>query len=192
MHESGRVTGPVEGQPGIIMAGFDLRQVGYTLEEFFLEGTATSFEPVGEFGADGRWQVRPSGRTPFVTRLVVCRPSDPGAFTGTVVLEWLNVSAGFDAPAHWMLTHRQVVRAGWAWVGVSAQRAGIEGGNVFDTAGAQPDQTLRSLAYPGGQAEYAHAFRAATSRAVADGFVLAEDADEMVAVAAAGYPVRVP
>jgi hypothetical protein len=29
-------------------------------------------------------------------------------------------------------------------------------------------------------------------RAVADGFVLAEDADEMVAVAAAGYPVRAP
>jgi hypothetical protein len=35
--------------------------------------------------------------------------------------------------------------------------------------------------YPGGQAEYAAAFRAATSRAVADGFLLAEDADEMVA-----------
>jgi Alpha/beta hydrolase domain len=46
--------------------------------------------------------------------------------------------------------------------------------------------------YPGGRAEYAAAFRAATSQAVADGFVLAEDADEMVAVAAAGYPVGVP
>jgi Alpha/beta hydrolase domain len=41
MDEAGRVTGPVEGQPGIIMAGFDLGQVGYTLEEFFLEGTAS-------------------------------------------------------------------------------------------------------------------------------------------------------
>ena len=28
---SARPTGPVEGQPGIIMAGFDLGQVGYTL-----------------------------------------------------------------------------------------------------------------------------------------------------------------
>jgi hypothetical protein len=46
--------------------------------------------------------------------------------------------------------------------------------------------------YPGGQAEYAAAFRAATSRAVADGFLQAEDADEIVAVAAAGSPVRVP
>jgi hypothetical protein len=46
--------------------------------------------------------------------------------------------------------------------------------------------------YPGGQDDYAAAFRVATERAVADGFVLAEDADEIVAVAAAGYPLRVP
>lgn len=143
MDGSARLTGPVEGQPGIIMAGFDLGQVGYTLEEFFLESAATCFEPAGPAGADGYWQVTPSGRAPFATRLVVCRPSDPGAFTGTVILEWLNVSAGFDAPAHWMLTHRQVVRAGWAWVGVSAQRAGIEGGSIFETAGEEPPTMRR-------------------------------------------------
>jgi hypothetical protein len=136
------VTGPLQGPPGIIMAGFDLGQVGYTLEEFFLEGTATSFAPAGPVGADGCWQVTPSGRAPFTTRLVVCRPSRPGAFTGTVVLEWLNVSAGFDAPAYWMLTHRHVVRAGWAWVGVSAQRVGIEGGgDVFSAAAETGDQS---------------------------------------------------
>ena len=126
-----------------IMAGFDLGQVGYTLEEFFLESTATRYEPAGPAGADGYWQVTPAGQAPFATRLVVCRPSDPGVFTGTVILEWLNVSAGFDAPAHWMLTHRQVVRAGWAWVGVSAQRAGIEGGSIFETAGEEPDPGSR-------------------------------------------------
>jgi hypothetical protein len=42
--------------------------------------------------------------------------------------------------------------------------------------------------YPGGREEYATAFRAATSRAVAEGFLLAEDADEIVAVAVAAYP----
>ena len=122
MDGSARLTGPVAGPPGIIMTGFDLGQAGYALEEFFLESTATRFEPVGPVGADGYWDVTPAGQAPFTTRLVVCRPSGPGAYTGTVILEWLNVSAGFDAPAHWMLTHRQVMRAGWAWVGVSAQR----------------------------------------------------------------------
>jgi len=98
MGESGRLSGPVAGRPEIIMAGFDLGQVGYAVEEFFLEGTATSFEPAGPAGADGYWEVAASGRVPFATRLVACRPSDPGAFTGTVVLEWLNVSAGSAPP----------------------------------------------------------------------------------------------
>jgi hypothetical protein len=58
-----------------------------------------------------------------------------------VVLEWLNVSAGFDAPAHWMLTHRHVMRSGWAWVGVSAQRRGVEGGGgLFDGADDAAEQ----------------------------------------------------
>src|SRR5215471_19763920 len=145
MDGSARLTGPVSGPPGIIMTGFDLGQAGYTLEEFFLESTATAFEPSGPVGADGYWEVTPTGQAPFTTRLVVCRPSNPGAYTGTVILEWLNVSAGFDAPAHWMLTHRQVMRAGWAWVGVSAQRAGIEGGSIFEAAG---DATRRAVVLP--------------------------------------------
>ena len=146
MDGSTGLTGPVTGPPGIIMTGFDLGQVGYTLEEFFLESTATRFEPAGPAGSDRYWGVTPAGQAPFTTRLVVCRPSDSGAYTGTVILEWLNVSAGFDAPAHWMLTHRQVMRAGWAWVGVSAQRAGVEGGSLFEAAGTESDPgSLRTM-----------------------------------------------
>ena len=182
MDGSDRLTGPVEGQPGLIMTGFDLGHVGYMVQEFFLEGAATCFEPTGPLGEDGYWGVTPSGRAPFATRLVVCRPSDPGAFTGTVVLEWLNVSAGFDAPASFMLTHRQLVRAGWAWVGVSAQRAGIEGGSIFDTPGpldgplvlpalkASDPARYGSLLHPGDSFSYDIFSRAA--RAVRSGGVL--------------------
>jgi Alpha/beta hydrolase domain len=127
------------------MAGFDLGQLGYTLEEFFIDGTATCYEPTGPAGADGYWEVTPSGQATFATRLVVCRPADPAAFTGTVIVEWLNVSAGFDAPAHWMLTHRHVLRSGWAWVGVSAQRVGVEGGgDIFAAEREQPGPEPRA------------------------------------------------
>jgi hypothetical protein len=143
-----RLTGPVAGQPEIIMTGFDIGQVGYVLEEFFLDGTATSYQTAGPAGTNGYWQVTPSGQAPFSTRIVVCRPADPGAFTGTVILEWLNVSAGFDSPPHWMLTHRHVVRSGWAWVGVSAQRAGVDGGSIFDDAGEEPAATRRTMVLP--------------------------------------------
>ena len=128
------------------MTGFDLASVGYVLEEYFLTSTATSFEMAGPAEPDGHWEARPAAEAPFVTRLLVCRPSDPAAFTGTVVVEWLNVSAGIDAPAHWMLTHRQVVRAGWAHVGVSAQRRGIEGGGgIFEDDNAKPDAPQRMV-----------------------------------------------
>lgn len=146
MDGSARVTGPVAGEPGIIMAGFDLARFGYTLEEFFIEGTATSYEPAGPAGADGYWTVTASGQAPFATRLVACRPSDPSAFTGTVILEWLNVSSGFDAPAFWMLTHRHIMRSGWAWVGVSAQRVGIEGGGgILDDLEGNPAPAPRQV-----------------------------------------------
>jgi hypothetical protein len=101
MDGSARLTGPVAGPPGIIMTGFDLGQVGYIVEGLFLESTATRYEPAGPAGADGYWQVTPAGQAPFGTRLVVCRPSDPGAYTGTVVLEWLNVSARCSLAANW-------------------------------------------------------------------------------------------
>jgi hypothetical protein len=131
------------------MAGFDLAHLGYTLEEFFIDGTATSYEPAGPAGADGYWEVTPSGQATFATRLVVCRPADPAAFTGTVILEWLNVSAGFDAPAHWMLTHRHVLRSGWAWVGVSAQRVGVEGGgDIFAPQQDGSEPAARMMALP--------------------------------------------
>jgi Alpha/beta hydrolase domain len=54
---------------------------------------------------------------------------------------------------------------------------------VFDTA-----ELARR--YPAGPGEYAAAFREATRRAAAAGFVLEQDVDEMVAVAAAAYPAR--
>ena len=60
--------------------------------------------------------------------MVVLTPEDRTRFNGTVLVEWLNVSGGIDAPAVWMMAHREVVRAGYAYVGLSAQRVGVEGG----------------------------------------------------------------
>jgi hypothetical protein len=43
-------------------------------------------------------------------------------------VEWLNVSGGLDAAPDWIFTHRELMRRGAAWVGVSAQKIGVEGG----------------------------------------------------------------
>jgi len=54
----------------------------------------------------------------------VVRPRDPAAFNGTVVLNWQNVSAGYE---YGSLTAGDEALEGYAWVGVSAQEVGIYG-----------------------------------------------------------------
>ena len=62
----------------------------------------------------------------YKTRLIVRRPIDPKKFNGTVLAEWQNVTAGYDLDAHWESTFEQIVRGGYAWVGISAQRVGVQ------------------------------------------------------------------
>jgi hypothetical protein len=115
-----------------IMRDYDLATLGYEEMEYSFEGTATSYELQGERGADGRWDVTPAAEAPFRTRFVARWPSDPLRFSGTVVVEWHNVSAGIDAAPDWGFFHRSLAAAGHAWVGVSAQKVGIDGGGFVE------------------------------------------------------------
>jgi hypothetical protein len=67
------------------------------------------------------------GDHPYLTRVLVRRPTDPARFNGTVVVEWLNVSLGHDADFVYASLRELLVREGYAWVGVSAQHVGVEG-----------------------------------------------------------------
>jgi hypothetical protein len=111
---------------------FDLGRHGYSSEEWLLEGTACSWRAAGELGDDGRWDTELDTQAPYRTRLVVCRPDSPARFNGTVVVEWLNVSGGGDGSPDWFFMHRHLMREGAAWVGVSVQKAGIDGGGFFE------------------------------------------------------------
>jgi hypothetical protein len=128
-----RLSGPVPGEPVSTLGQFDLGRLGYVAQEWFLAGTASAWRAAGELGDDGRWAVDAAGSAPFETRLLVCGPADPHRFDGTVVVEWLNVSGGGDGSPDWFFLHRHLMREGAAWVGVSAQKAGIDGGGLFDS-----------------------------------------------------------
>lgn len=128
-----RCSGPVEGNAVTTLGAFDLGRHGYVSEEWLLSGTATSRRAVGETGDDGRWETVSDATTEYKTRIVVCRPDDPARADGTVVVEWLNVSGGGDGSPDWFFLHRHLMRTGATWVGVSAQKAGIDGGGFFDS-----------------------------------------------------------
>jgi len=110
--------------------GPDLAAAGYTETEFAASGTATAYTQDGELPADGRLALRPTTSAPYSTRVVVRRPATDAAFNGTMVVEWLNVSSGADASPDYAYLSDELVRKGYAWAGVSAQRIGIEGGDV--------------------------------------------------------------
>jgi alpha/beta hydrolase family protein len=127
-HIEGPVTGG-KGTPFIASTTFDLAQVGYSQAEYFLSGTATAYRDAGPFADDGKWTVTAGDTAAYKTRIVVYRPIDARKFNGTVVVEWLNVSGGLDAAPDWITGHTALIREGFAWVGVSAQVLGVEGGD---------------------------------------------------------------
>lgn len=108
------VTGPV-GDAGIHGhalwdSWFELGDIGYTEAEYFVSGTARSLD--GET-AD------------YTTRIIVTRPVDADDFNGTVLLEWVNVTAQFENAVDIISTHEMLHREGFAYVHVSAQAAGL-------------------------------------------------------------------
>ncbi len=124
-----RPNGPVSG--GLHGWAFgaslaDLADVGYTEREFFLAGNAARYtlaEP-GDYSFDGRWSAEKGGASPFRTRLLLRRPTDPTRFNGTVVVNWNNVSNGHE---HLPGMSAELVEAGFAWVGASVQKVGLHG-----------------------------------------------------------------
>lgn len=147
---------PVAGKPALLLGAFDIADLGYVAEEFFISGPAASYRScgsAGDLGADGRWSATASGSAEFTTRMVALTPADPAQFNGTVLVEWLNVSGGIDAPAVWMMAHREMVREGYAYVAVSAQRVGVEGGTnlmgIDMSLKSQDPQRYAELSHPG-------------------------------------------
>jgi hypothetical protein len=102
----------------------DLRKVAYVEQEYFVSGTATRYS-VPAAGTPG--DAAPIGTMPYRTRIVVRRPANSKSFTGVVVVDWQNVTAGHDVDSEWALAAEFFTRSGWAWVGASVQQDGVHG-----------------------------------------------------------------
>ena len=136
-------------------------EYGYQESEFFMQGTATAYQAKGALGEDGKWSVTPSTKAPYKTRLIVRTPVDPKKFNGTVIVEWLNVTSGRDADPDFGFAAPEMMREGFAYVGVTAQKVGVNGGFAIPIPGYHPkalvDQNparYRSLHHPGDDYSY--------------------------------------
>lgn len=91
---------------------FRLDELGYVEEEYFISGMARS-KVAG--GADA----------PYTTRFILRRPADAARFNGTLVLDWVNVSAQFENAVDTLNSQQFFLREGYAYAHVSVQAAGI-------------------------------------------------------------------
>ena len=118
----GPIPGSVPGDPAspvlsetypFFSTWHDLAGNGYVEEEFYLSGVADAYSTTG---------TKLASDVPYRTRMIVRRPVSNAKFNGAVLVEWQNVTAGYDLDALWSRRH---MREGYAWVGVSAQRVGV-------------------------------------------------------------------
>jgi len=113
------VEGPVTGGRGRAWrAEPDLGNDGFKEDEYFLSGTTTN--------------------GPYKIRVLVRRPADTAKFNGTVVIEWMNVIVGFEFDVDWGLFRDELIRSGYAYVGVGVQKVGIDNKAAANRFGPYP------------------------------------------------------
>jgi hypothetical protein len=115
-----------------------LASYGYVEREYEYSGDAFAYDTSGDIDEDGSkittGGLANDGRHPYRTRMIVRRPADPADFNGTVVVEWQNVTATFDLEANWFGDPEYLLENGYAYVAISAQRAGVNSLKLWDAA----------------------------------------------------------
>lgn len=111
-----QITGPIgdaglRGHP-LWDSFYSLADLGYDEQEYFVSGTAHAADD-------------PADTAPYTTRIIVRRPLEPAKFNGTVILDWVNVTAQFENAVDTLEAHQLFIRDGYAFVHVSAQAAGV-------------------------------------------------------------------
>lgn len=95
----------------------------YVEEEFFFSGTVDVFNydafPASRGDHPGDRLVVYEAAQPYKSRMVVRRPADAAAFSGDVVIESMNSTAGFDTPPGWLPSAEYFAREGIVWIGVT-------------------------------------------------------------------------
>jgi hypothetical protein len=80
-------------------------QYGYTEKEYFFSGDTSAGS--------------------YTSRMLVRRPAGPARFSGTVIVEWAGDYQKFDLDLLWAQSAADIMRAGDAYVLVSAQTEGV-------------------------------------------------------------------
>lgn len=131
-----------------LSSALDLASRGYIEKEYLISGTAQAYINDGPFLAHGIWNAipNPGVTADFTVRLLVRHPTHAAQFNGTVLVEWLNVTGGHDIAPDWGWTHEELLREGYAYVGVTAQFLGARALQGWESG---PADRYHAIFHPG-------------------------------------------
>jgi Alpha/beta hydrolase domain len=124
---------------------------GYVEREYFAAGRASAFTATS-LPKSGRWSITRTTAASYRTRVLVRRPPK-SRFNGTVIVEWMNVTEAESSP-DWDYLNPMLMRDGYAYVAVSDQALGVNGGTSLfgekspGLVGSEPAR-YKSLHHPG-------------------------------------------
>ena len=106
----------------------DLKKYGYVEREYLMSGTANVYGWVA--GSEYSTQVLRDGQ--YATRVLVRRPANLNKWSGRVVVELMNTSAGYDWTAIWSALWQRLLARHDAYVGITCKAAVFPGMQTFD------------------------------------------------------------
>ena len=139
------VPGDAETRSAPFIAWYeDLGEFGYVEQEFMVSGDAGIYEYVDDAAQSSAVRVRDEA-VPYASRLLIRRPAEVERFNGTLYLEVLNPTAGWDGDPIWQNTHDYLMRAGAVYAGLTSKPVALD--FLRDKWGKDPYPTRNSSRY---------------------------------------------
>ena len=106
----------------------DLARYGYVEREYFLSGESNVYDWV----PNGNYEPTVLRSGDYTTRMVVRRPKNMKTWSGKVVVEIINMSAGYDWTAVWSALWERMLADGDIYVGITGKPNVLPGMLQFD------------------------------------------------------------
>jgi hypothetical protein len=106
----------------------DLAKRGYVEKEYYLSGVSNVYEWIPYTG----YATKVTASGPYTTRMDVRMPKDMDEWSGDVVVEIINMSAGYDWTAVWSALWQRVLKNGDVYVGITSKPNVLPGLLRFD------------------------------------------------------------
>lgn len=103
---------------------------GYVEEEYFISGKANIYD----WADTSKSATVKTANVPYVTSVMIIRPADMSKFSGNVLIEVGNATAGYDKPNFWSTAHKQIMRNGDAIIQMVSQSGPVTKLKQYDSA----------------------------------------------------------